>query len=129
MSIFIKIIGVTFLTLICYLIVKPYKPEIAFLVSTVGSCIVLSLCLDMLFSIIDTITDFVNKTNINQELFSYVLKIVGIGYLTEFASSFCLDAGNNSLSEKVILAGKIFIVFLSIPIITNLLNIIIEILP
>ena len=129
MNIFIKIIGVTILTLICYLLVKPSKPEIAVLLSIVGSCIILSLCFDMLMSILDTLTDFVSKTNINNKLFVSVLKIIGVGYLTEFASGFCIDAGNSSLAGKIGFAGKVFILFLSIPIISSLFNVIIEILP
>ena len=85
--------------------------------------------MDMMFSILDTLTNFVEKTNINQELFSSVLKIVGVGYLTEFASSSCADAGNSALADRVTFAGKIFILFLSLPIVTSLLDIILEILP
>ena len=129
LNLFVKIIGIAVLTLICYLLIKPSKPEMAFLVSLIGSCIIVSLCLDMVISIIDTLTGFVEKTNINQTLFTSVLKIVGVGYLTEFASSMCDDAGNKSLADKVAFAGKIFILFLSLPIINSLLNVILEILP
>lgn len=126
---FVKIIGVCLLSLICYIIVKPSKPEIAFLISIVGSFFAISMCLDMVVSIIQLMTNFVEKTGINQELFASVLKIVGVGYLTEFSSSICTDSGNTSLGDKIVFAGKIFILFLSLPIITSLLNIIVEILP
>lgn len=129
MTLFFKIIGVALLTLICYLLVKPSKPEVAFLVTIVGSCFIVGLCMDMLITIINTLTGFVEKTNINQSLFTSVLKIVGVGYLTEFASGICDDAGNSSLASRVQFAGKIFILFFSLPIINSLLNIIIEILP
>ena len=124
-----KIIGVGLLTVVCYVIIKPIKPELAIFVSLAGSCIVLIFCIDALSGVIDLISNFVNKTGLNSGLFSLILKIIGIGYLTEFASNLCLDAGNNSVSEKILFAGKIFILILSLPIISSMLNIIVEILP
>lgn len=124
-----KIIGVSILTTVCYVIVKPIKPEIAIFITIVGSCLVLIFCIDYLSEVIFAVTNLVEKTGINSQLFSSILKIIGIGYLTEFASNLCLDSGNSSMSERVLFAGKIGILVLSLPIITNLLNIIIEILP
>ena len=124
-----KIIGIGLLTLVCYIIIKPLKPEIAVFISLAGSCIMMIFCVDALSGVIATITDFVNKTGLDSKLFSLILKIIGIGYLTEFASNLCIDAGNNAISEKILFAGKICILLLSLPIITNLLNIIIELLP
>ena len=61
-------------------------------------------------------------------MFVSVLKIVGVGYITEFANSICVDSGNSSIGDKILIAGKIIILTLSLPILTNLLNIIIELL-
>lgn len=121
---FAKIIGVGLLTLICYIVTKQFKPEFALLVSVVGSFLMLIFCIDMLNDIFSSISSFVELAGINNELFVSILKIVGIGYLTEFSSQLCADAGNNIVSEKIIFAGKIFILFLSLPIITSILNII-----
>lgn len=124
-----KIIGVAVLTLVCYVIIKPIKPEFAIFVSIVGSCLILVFCINSFSFVINTVWAFAEKTGINNNLFSSILKIVGIGYLTEFASNLCIDAGNNSLSEKLLFAGKLCIFVLSIPIITNLFNLIIGLLP
>lgn len=124
-----KIIGIGLITLIAYIIIKPLKPELAIFISVVGVCIVLLFCVDGLIEIIDTMTEFVNKTGINVELFSCVLKIIGVGYITEFASNLCITSGNSSIADAISLAGKIAILVLSLPILTSLINLIIEILP
>lgn len=124
-----KIIGVGLLTVVCYVVIKPVKPELAIFISLAGSCIILIFCVDALSEIIFTITNLVEKTGINSELFSAILKIIGVGYLTEFASNLCLESGSSTISDKILFAGKICILVLSLPIISNLLNIIIEILP
>lgn len=124
-----KIIGVGIITLVCYVIIKPLKPDIAIFISLVGSCLILIFCIDSLSEVITSITNLVEKTGINSSLFSTILKIIGVGYLVEFASSLCVESGSPSIAEKISLAGKVCILVLSLPIITNLLNIIVEILP
>ena len=123
-----KIIGVGFVTTVCYLIVKPIKPELATFIALVGSCLIIIFCVDSLIGVVNTITGFVEKTGIDSSLFALILKIIGIGYLTEFASNICADSGSNLVADKILFAGKICILVLSLPIITNLLNIIIGII-
>ena len=66
----------------------------------------------------------VNKTGIDNEMFKILLKIIGIGYLIEFSASICNDSGNSSIGDKIILAGKLLIFGISIPLISNLFNMI-----
>mgnify|MGYP003445959639 CR=1 FL=1 len=61
---------------------------------------------------------------IENEMIKLLLKMVAIGYLTEFSSGLLVDFGNVSLADKVVLAGKITIIFLSLPIFETLLKII-----
>lgn len=124
-----KIVGVGFLTLIAYLIIKPLKPELAVLVSVVGSVVVLLFCVDGLVEIIETMTAFAQKTGLNTGMFACILKIIGVGYVIEFSSSVCQSAGNSNIAEVINLAGKITILVLSLPIIKSLIDIIMEILP
>lgn len=124
-----KIIGIGLASVVCYVIIKPLKPDVAIFISIAGSCLILIFCVDALSDVIFAITSLVEKTGINKSLFSTILKIIGIGYLIEFASSLCTEAGAATIADKIALAGKICILVLSIPIITNLINIIIEILP
>ena len=124
-----KIIGIGLLTLITYIIVKPLKPDIAVFISIIGTVIILMFCVDALTGVIFQINSFVEKAGINSRLFASVLKIVGVGYIVEFSSNLCVDGGNSSLADKISLAGKITILVMSMPIISNLLNIIIEIMP
>ena len=124
-----KIFGVALLTLFAYVILKPIKPELSIFLTIIGVSLILFFCVDGIFSIIKTMTHFVEKTGIDVQLFSCLLKIIGVGYLTEFASNLCSTAGNASLADAVALAGKIAILIVGLPILSNLLNLIIEILP
>ncbi|MBO5102803.1 MAG: stage III sporulation protein AD, partial [Clostridia bacterium] len=57
------------------------------------------------------------------------LKIIGVGYITEFSSNLCADSGNSAVASKILLAGKLVIFVLAIPIITSLIDIIVSIMP
>ena len=125
----VKIIGVAILTTFAVLVLKPTKPEVAAIVSIAGGVLVLLMFIDALGGVISSMTAIVQRTGIKSEVFSALLKIIGIGYLTEFASGICKDAGNESMAQKVILAGKVIILVLSLPIINNLIDIVVGIVP
>ena len=64
------------------------------------------------------------QTGVNNGLIKLVFKIVGVGYITEFAAGLLNDFGNNSIADKVVLAGKLSIVVLSLPVLESLLSLI-----
>lgn len=123
-----KIIGLGILISIVAVITKQIKPELSIAVVLAGSVLMLIYILNALTDVISTFNQMVNKTGINQELFSIIIKIIGVGYLIEFAADICRDSGNTAIADKVILGGKVLIFILAMPIITSLFNIILELL-
>lgn len=123
-----KIIGLGILICVVIIIVKQIKPEFAVLVLIAGSIIMLCYLFNYFTNILGVFDKIISKTGINAELFSIILKIVGIGYLIEFAANICSDSGNPAIADKIVLGGKLIILTVSMPIITNLLDIIVELL-
>ena len=68
--------------------------------------------------------EIADKSGIGTGLFSGMLKIIGIGYLTEFSANLCDDYGYLSIGKKIQLGGKITIFLMAIPIIGSLVEII-----
>lgn len=124
-----RIIGIGLLTCIVAIIIKQIRPEFYIVVVLTGGIIILFMIIDELRTIFDYFLTIFNRTNLDYGLFSNVLKIIGVGFLTEFANNVCVDTGNASIGDKIIIAGKILIVCLALPLITDLLDVIIEILP
>lgn len=129
MELLLKIIAVGLVTCIATLIVRPVRSDFAMLISLVGGVIIIIMILSSLSSAISLINLVASKTGINASILSIVFKIVGIGYLAEFSASMCADTGNAGLGDKVLLGGKIVILVMSLPIITSILNIVMELLP
>ena len=124
-----KIIGIALITVVATLIVKPVRPDVAVFISVVGGVIILFMLAGYLTDIFDVFNQIFNYTNVNSSLYKIIFKIIGVGYLVEFTASLCSDTGNNSLGDKVVLGGKIIILVMALPIVTSILEIVMELLP
>lgn len=125
----IKIIGIGLVALVIIIILKQYKPEYAIYVSIIAGILILFLAIEKLTGIIELLQSISNKTYINQQFLGILLKITGIAFLTEFAVSVCSDAGEKAIASKIEIGSKVIIITMSMPIITSLLELIMEILP
>ena len=125
----VKIIGVGLIALIIIIIVRQYKPEFTLYVSLLAGAIILMFLMDKLDAIISLLTTLSNKTAINNEFLVLLIKITGIAFLTEFAVSVCKDSGESAIANKIDMGGTVIIVSMSIPIISSLLETVVEILP
>ena len=117
-----KIIGVAFITTFASILLKQTKPELSFAVIITGVLVILLFIVDALQNTLSAFSSIAAVTGIENGLLKVLIKIVGVGYLTEFGASVLQDFGSNSLSDKVTLGGKITIVLLSLPVVEGLLN-------
>jgi len=111
------------------LLLRQAKPELAVVVGLVGTILIFMMVVTGLTKIISSINGIVNQTGLAIQLFANILKIVGIGYLCEIASSICQEAGAKTVSDMVILGGKVIIMVLAIPIIQALVDVVLGVLP
>ena len=119
-----KIIGVAFITAITSLLLKSTKPELSFAVTVTGIIVILLFMVDSLQSALTAFQAIAQTTGVSNGLLKILLKIVGVGYLTEFGAGILNDFGSSAVADKVVLGGKITIVILSLPILQGLLQLI-----
>ena len=120
----IKIIGVAFVTAISAILLKGTKPELSFAVTVTGVIVILLFIVDSLQNTVTIFKTIAQMTGIENGLIKILIKIVGVGYLTEFGAGILNDFGSNAVADKVVLAGKITIVVLSFPVLESLLKMI-----
>ena len=119
-----KIIGVAFITTIAAVLLKSTKPELSFAVTGTGAIVILLFIVDALENTLTVFTAIAEITGVENGLLKILLKIVGVGYITEFGAGILNDFGSNAVADKVALGGKITIVLLSLPIIESLLKLV-----
>ena len=110
------------------LLLKQSRPDIAMLLTIAGGIVIILMVLKEIAAIFGWFNTLAAKTNIDSNIIKILIKILGIGYIAEFAASACEDAGNKSMAEKVVLAAKIVILVLSLPILNSVVETIVGVL-
>lgn len=128
MEIIFRILGLCLIITIAIIVVRQTKPELAVLVGVAGSVVLFFYILDMLEQVFGVFEYILDSTNLDPQLFVLLLKIVGVGYVTEFGANICSDSGNSAVASKILLAGKLAIFVLAIPIIKSLIQILASIM-
>lgn len=108
--------------------IKQKQPEIALQVSIIAGLILFIYALDYIVIAVGYVKELVNKYNIPYESMTVVLKIIGIAYICEFAVQVLKDTGESSLAGKVEIAGRVFIVVLSLPILSSFMTMVLGML-
>ncbi len=117
-----KIVGVAIVSTVLISVVKPYRKEIALLLSVLAGIILFSYISLYMKSAVSTVYEVASRIDIDLSFVKIILKIIAVSYVCEFGAQICKDAGESSIASKVELAGKVIIVYISTPIIMSLFN-------
>ncbi|MED4344799.1 stage III sporulation protein AD [Heyndrickxia coagulans] len=124
-----QIAGVALITTFLALILKEQKPNFAFLLTLFAGCFIFLFLVDKIYEIIHLLQKIAQKGNVDTMYIETILKIIGVAYIADFAANITKDAGQGSLAAKVELAGKIIILTMAIPILTVLIETIVNLVP
>ncbi|MCL1802705.1 MAG: stage III sporulation AC/AD family protein [Eubacteriaceae bacterium] len=99
---------------------RKQNEDYAVYISIAAGMIILGSSLSYLYPVLAVVRDYAAKSNITNLQLSSVLKILATAYLAQFASDICTDANNSSLANKVEIAARFMIAYLSLPIVLTL---------
>ncbi|TCJ03289.1 stage III sporulation protein AD [Cytobacillus praedii] len=125
----LQIVGVALVATFLALIVKEQKPNFAFLLIVFVGCTIFLFLVDQIYAIIHMIEQIAVNAKINMMYIETILKVIGIAYIAEFAAQITKDAGQGAIASKIELAGKILILAMAIPILTVMIETIIQMIP
>ena len=116
------IVAVGILGVSASLILKEIKPSISIYVS-MATCIVISFLVISKFKVLlEDVNSFLGKLSIPSNLIVSALKIIGVGYLIEFASDIAEEGGLISIANKITFAGKILVASICFPYVFDLFD-------
>ena len=124
----LKIVAVALVTVFAHMLVKQTKPEIAIIISIVGSVIIIVMAVNILSSVISSFYKIFQTTGVQTALLTPLIKIVAIGYIAEFGANICQDAGANGVADKVLFSAKLIILVIALPIITTVVDMVVALL-
>lgn len=124
----VKIAVIGLIAVVLAIQFKGNKTEYGTYISLAACVMIFYLGISKLEVIIDGINKIQSLIPINKIYMSILLKIIGITYIAEFASSLCKDAGYQAISGQIEFVGKLTILSVSMPILLSLLDTINEFL-
>ena len=115
MELYLKGCSAVMIGLLLSLIVGTGRKDFSTLLS-LAVCTMVSICaLSYLKPVILFLNQLRTLGNLDSEIVRILLKVVGIGALTEGSTMICADAGNSSLGKVLQYLGSSVILWLSIP--------------
>ena len=86
--------------------------------------LILMASVSYLQPVLELLRSLQKEANLNGELLTIILKAVGIGLIGEVAALICADGGNAALARGVEIATAAVLMWLSLPMIKQLLELI-----
>lgn len=118
----LKIAILSLITIFLSIIIKHHSPEISMIINIAGGFLILLVCFDYLSELLEFYSSLSSTVNIDSSIIKIALKIISVGFITEFISSLANDFGNSSISSKVIFGGKVVICIIMLPVIKELVS-------
>lgn len=124
----IKIILIGIIGTFLSITVKSYRKDFGLFTALITAVIIIFYTLPKLKEIVLGFYELSENFGIDEVYIKSIIKVIGISYISEFASELSKDAGEELLSKKIQLAGKICLICVTMPVIKGLISTIIGIL-
>lgn len=118
----VSLAGLAVVVALLTVVVRQYKAEYGMAVGIAGGILLLLLVVAQMSGLFDALSEMIGRAGIQQEWLALLLKALGICYVTQFAADCCRDAGESALASKAELAGRVAVVVLALPMLTQLLE-------
>ena len=122
MTLYLQVSGGVILSVILILAIKSHCNEIATVLAVFVCCIAILAAMTYLQPVLAFLQTLEHLGGLDSSMVKTLLKVTGIGILTEVARLICKDASNESLGKSMQLLGGAVILYLSIPLFTALLE-------
>lgn len=123
MSLF-SVVGLGLVATVMAVLVKQTRPELGIAVSVTAGILIFGFVLSEIQSLISWWEELGTRYGSIGDYLFPLIKVLGVAYLTQFASQACRDAGEGAIAIKLELAGKIVILGVCVPVMQMVLELI-----
>lgn len=128
MDIFVKCAAGVLVAAVLIITLAKQGKDISILLVMAVCCMVLGAAVTFLQPVVDFIKQLQSIGQLDSEMITILLKAVGIGLLAEITCLICADSGNASLGKALQLLATATILWLSLPLLNELIELIDNIL-
>ncbi len=87
------------------------------------------LLMERLGQAVAAIDEMARLSAVSEGHMALIFKVLGISMLSEFAAQACRDAGEEGIALRVEMGGKVMLVLLSLPVLQQITQLIMELTP
>lgn len=116
----LKIAIISIITVFLSLVLKQKSLEFSAVVTVCGGLLILLFVFDGLLELVSFYSSIGEKIGIENDIIKKALKIVSVGFLTEFVSDLASDFGNSVISSKIVFGGRVVICLIMLPVVKDL---------
>lgn len=109
-------------------IIRRTRPELAMPLTLSAGAIIFLMVADKLAAVLILVEDLSSIARLNVAYLTTIIKVIGVAYVTEFASQVCRDADEGALSAKVEFAGKVLVLLLAVPVVRAVMQAVLSIM-
>lgn len=128
MDLFWKSAAVVLITVIVSLAIGKWESNITLMLTVAVCCMVGMTALSFLEPVMDLLYQLASMCNLGNNTLSILLKIMGVTFIAEIISLVCSDSGYSSLGKAFGFLSSSVGLWLSIPIINQLIDLLKQIL-
>ncbi|MDD9149293.1 stage III sporulation protein AD [Sporolactobacillus sp. CQH2019] len=125
----LQIVGLGLAVTFLVLILKERSPVFALLLSLIAGIIIFIMLVDQIQLILNMLSKMAETAHLNNVYVATILKIIGVAYISDFGAEIAKDAGQGALAGKIELAGKVVILVMAIPILTAIVETVMNLMP
>ena len=114
------------LTVLIAMAMKQGKAEFATFVSFTGSVLIAWIAIRLLEGITGSFERLERLLPVDMDSITLLTKMIGVTYISEFASALCRDAGYSAVAGQIELVGKLTILTMGMPIVLSLFELMVE---
>ena len=119
-----KIIAIGIIGTIATITVKNHRMELGVCIALLCGAMIFLGSLPQLESVISMLSDICRESGVTASYFGIIIKVIGIAYVTQFASEIARDSGEGAIAKKLEFAGKVGVLYVMMPTVKNLLDVI-----
>ncbi len=123
-----SICGICIVSAVIALALKKYNPEISLLASVAAGAVSALIIIQSITPVLSEINNLLDMAQLSGEYSQILFKSLGICLLCQFSSDVCEDAGEKALGSKIMLAGKVSVLLITLPLIKIITKTVIELI-
>jgi len=103
-------------------ILKKNTPELSIAISIITGILIFSVVVSSLVKVIYIIEDIFTNSGLDVNISKTVIKICGIGILSEYFCSVIADSGESAVAKKLELGSKVIIFAYTLPLVVEVIK-------